>query len=142
QARPACRGAAHLGSAGARGGRFAGYRSCASDRACRLRVGAQPGVGLDVPASGEFALKSAANAADEGSVVRMDRRDQGWAGMRSDQKAVITLINRSMLLIRELNELRRVNRDLERRLADSQERVHALESRMDAQVGPPPLRAA
>jgi hypothetical protein len=65
--------------------------------------------------------------------------------MSSDQKAVITLINRSMLVIRELNETRRLNRDLERRLAESQDRVVALEAQLAngrAGAAEPPLRAA
>ena len=62
--------------------------------------------------------------------------------MSSDQKAVITLINRSMLLTRELNETRRLNRDLEQRLAESQDRVVALESRLGPRQDTPPLRAA
>jgi hypothetical protein len=65
--------------------------------------------------------------------------------MSSDQKAVITLINRSALLTRELNDARRANRDLERRLAESQDRVVTLEAQL-ADSGfsaeTPPLRAA
>ena len=64
--------------------------------------------------------------------------------MSSDQKAVIALINRSMLLIRELNETRRVNRDLERRLGESQDRVMELEAKLAKASGDSesPLRAA
>jgi hypothetical protein len=62
--------------------------------------------------------------------------------MSSDQKAVIALINRSMLLTRELHETRRLNRDLEKRLAESQDRVVALETQLGAHQGSPPLRAA
>jgi predicted RNase H-like nuclease (RuvC/YqgF family) len=64
--------------------------------------------------------------------------------MSSDQKAVIALINRSMLLIRELNETRRVNRDLERRLSESQDRVMELEAKLAGGAGgsSSPLRAA
>ena len=65
--------------------------------------------------------------------------------MSSDQKAVIALINRSMLLIRELNETRRANRDLERRLGESQDRVMALEAQLAAAAPAAeshPLRAA
>lgn len=60
--------------------------------------------------------------------------------MSSDQKAVIALINRSMLLIRELNETRRMNRALEQRLSESQDRVIALEAQLGAK--PDSLRAA
>jgi hypothetical protein len=64
--------------------------------------------------------------------------------MSSDQKAVIALINRSMSLIRELNETRRINRDLERRLAESQDRVVELEAKLAGGSGgsKSPLRAA
>jgi hypothetical protein len=62
--------------------------------------------------------------------------------MSSDQKAVIALINRSMLLIRELNSQRRENRALEARLAESQHRVVALETQLGARQDAPPLRAA
>ena len=64
--------------------------------------------------------------------------------MSSDQKAVITLINRSMLVLQELNEMRRLNRDLERRLAESQDRVAELEIRLSSATPAeqPPLRAA
>jgi hypothetical protein len=78
--------------------------------------------------------------------------------MSSDQKAVIALINRSMLLIQELNETRREKRALEGRLAESEERVTVLEAQLAsgmpsdatatasgagaASVEAPPLRAA
>ena len=67
--------------------------------------------------------------------------------MSSDQKAVIALINRSMLLIRELNDTRREKRALEGRLAESQERVMILEAQLRtgapaAVAETPPLRAA
>jgi hypothetical protein len=63
--------------------------------------------------------------------------------MSSDQKAVISLINRSMALTRELNDTRRAKRALERRLAESEDRVVELESRLAGDAAPPPpLRAA
>ena len=52
--------------------------------------------------------------------------------MSSDQKAVIALINRSTLLIRELNDQRRANRELETRLAESQARVVTLEAELSS----------
>lgn len=48
--------------------------------------------------------------------------------MSSDQKAIIALINRSTALLGQLNDQRRVNRELERSLAQARGRIAELES--------------
>ncbi len=55
--------------------------------------------------------------------------------MSSSQQAVIALINRSTLLLAELNQTRRTNRDLERRLDQALARI------ADFEAGPPMLAA-
>ena len=55
--------------------------------------------------------------------------------MNSSQQAVIALINRSTMLLAELNQTRRTNRDLERRLDQALARIAELEG------GPLPLAA-
>jgi hypothetical protein len=47
--------------------------------------------------------------------------------MSSDQKAIIALINRSTALLAQLNDQRRANRALERRLAQAEARIAELE---------------
>jgi hypothetical protein len=48
--------------------------------------------------------------------------------MSSDQKAIIALINRGTQLLNDLHEQRRLNRDLEQRLARAQARIEELEA--------------
>jgi hypothetical protein len=48
--------------------------------------------------------------------------------VRPDQQAVIALINRSTVLLGELNRVRRSNRELEQRLDEAIARIDELES--------------
>ena len=47
--------------------------------------------------------------------------------MSSEQKAIIALINRSMMLIQDLNEQKRLARELEESLAEAHVRIAELE---------------
>ena len=62
--------------------------------------------------------------------------------MSSEQKAIIALINRSMMLIQDLNEQKKVSRELEARLAEAHVRIAELEKAVSGDEGPPRLRVA